>query len=450
MRILILIGLVASALAACGDDGGNRPDPRVIAGGGIGDGAIDGVVNLYVIDDDTRMPIAGATVKVGDVSGTTDDSGLFVAGGLIGPQTVVAKASGYRSEMWVGANGANMTMNFERPIDPIPETADLGGSIPGFSSIPVPPGHARLGVVTYLQTDDLGNPENEIKTVPKDANLCVTFAADTTSACSFAVTSRTGTVALLALIFDRDLKGTPGDFTDDTQELVRFAYRGGITVVAGVNQTGQDLALLAVADIATETIDFGMPPSNLTTTFGIIGVETADGIFQIPAVTAQAPSLKVPKLAAVGATGYRLSGIATTTPTPTGCGDEPPAIPCEPRQQSIVLRRAQTGATISAGTWMTPPSNISISRTTASWTASSGATLHSVEFLAGEMRLMNVSVFDASTTFDIPDVVALPSGTVQATVGAIGADGLDVTDFELDRDKTKLNAIASTPAQVAN
>ena len=44
-------------------------------------------------------------MSVGDVQGTTDDTGLFVAEGVKGKQNVVAIAGGYRSEMWVGANG---------------------------------------------------------------------------------------------------------------------------------------------------------------------------------------------------------------------------------------------------------------------------------------------------------------------------------------------------------
>src|SRR5688572_23454026 len=120
MRGPILIAL----LVGCGNDVGMEPDavpepqpvePRVIAGGGIGDGPVDGVVNLHVIDDVTRTPIANATVRVGTVDGTTNSSGLFIAqGDLAGAQTIVVKANGYRSEVWVGANGANVTINLEQ------------------------------------------------------------------------------------------------------------------------------------------------------------------------------------------------------------------------------------------------------------------------------------------------------------------------------------------------
>lgn len=38
----------------------------VIAGGGVGDGAIDGEINVAVIDNVTEAPISGATVDVGE------------------------------------------------------------------------------------------------------------------------------------------------------------------------------------------------------------------------------------------------------------------------------------------------------------------------------------------------------------------------------------------------
>src|SRR6476646_9847198 len=90
MRPACLLAVLAAAISACGSETttgtpdaptGNHPPPRIIPGGGIGDGAIDGVVNLYVIDDVSRLPIGNATVRVGTVDGVTDATGLFVASG---------------------------------------------------------------------------------------------------------------------------------------------------------------------------------------------------------------------------------------------------------------------------------------------------------------------------------------------------------------------------------
>src|SRR3954469_8783408 len=160
MRTPILGCLVtATILTACGDDGSSKVPPRVIEGGGIGDGPIDGVANIYVIDDKTRDPIAGATVKVGTVEGMTDDDGLFVIEDVKGPQTIVVKADTFRPEMWIRANGANMTFDMNPATDPVAPQARLTGTI-DLSAIQIPQGHVKVGIVGYSQTDNLGDADN--------------------------------------------------------------------------------------------------------------------------------------------------------------------------------------------------------------------------------------------------------------------------------------------------
>ena len=140
----VFASLLTLAITGCGDDGAqNTPDaapepppPRIIEGGGIGDGPIEGVANVYVIDDATRDPISGATVRVGEVEGTTDATGLFVATGVTGKQTVIVKATDHRGEMWIGANGANMTFALMLDADPNPRSATMTGSL-SLSSLPV-------------------------------------------------------------------------------------------------------------------------------------------------------------------------------------------------------------------------------------------------------------------------------------------------------------------------
>src|SRR3569832_154168 len=97
---------VLAFITACG----NSPDPRVIKGGGVGDGAIAGVVNVYVIDHDTYAPIADATVAVAGKQQQTDDTGLVVQSDVSGPQTIAVKAAGYRGAVWQDVNGANVTI----------------------------------------------------------------------------------------------------------------------------------------------------------------------------------------------------------------------------------------------------------------------------------------------------------------------------------------------------
>jgi len=443
MRSPIFVCILS--LVACGNDSvdpgpdgpsGNRPDPRVIAGGGIGDGAIDGVVNLYVIDDTARTPIANAEVRVGAVAGTTDATGLFVAEGVVGPQDIVVKAPSRRAEMWLAANGANITVNLELMNVGTPPSANLTGSITGLVTGTLPANHAMLAIVSYSQTDDLGDPANELAQPAGSGglpqNLCfVTLAADP---CAFTVTSRTGKVALVAAIFDFDTKGTATE-ADDTQVLVGWAVRQGITVVASSNQTVPSMSLVPVAMTQTMTVDFGTPPANLTQRGALLGIDLGDeGVLQLPAfVTPAAPTLLAPKLAAIsGATGFRLTGIASDGAVTDAA-------------QSVVLRRALTGTTLAAGEWLSPPTGVSLTKTGGSWTNSPGATVHGVEFTQGGTNLLNVTTFDSSqATFTLPDLLLpLPSGAITATLNAIGADGLDPNSFSLDADRDKLDRVGA-------
>ncbi len=442
----LILGILSfGTLVACGNDStpsvdgasGNHPPARVIAGGGIGDGAIDGVVNLYVIDDDSRTPIANAEVRVGTVSGTTDATGLFVAEDVVGPQDVVVKASGHRSEMWVGANGANMTFNLEVANTGTPNKANLSGTITGWTGLTVAAGHAKLAVIAYSSTDDFGDPANEIAQTTDNQNVCITTIP--TDPCNFVITTRTGKVALIAAIFDRDLKGTPTNPADDTQVLIGWASRQGITVADAANQTGQDLGLVPVGMQQTVTVDFGSPPASLPTVAALVGIDLgADGVFQLPLfVTPTAATLPAPKPAAfAGSAGYRLTGIANN-----GSGENV--------AQSIVLRRDLAGPTLSAGSWLAPPTGVSLTRTGGSWTNASGATVHSFEIKQGGTAILNLTVFDSTRTqVTLPDLISLPSGSLSAALNAIAADDFDVTNFSLDAERTKLNRVAGQAATI--
>src|SRR5262249_47612097 len=160
--------------------------------------------NLYVIDDASRQPITNASVQVGSVTGTTDATGLFVAQGVTGPQTVAVQAASYKSVVWIGANGANMTIDLTPANDPTGAHADLAGAILGFNTITPAVGHHKTALVTYSQSDVLGDAANNISTTGS-RNICDTGTAS--DGCTFTVTSRTGTVGLIAVILDHDLRG---------------------------------------------------------------------------------------------------------------------------------------------------------------------------------------------------------------------------------------------------
>lgn len=424
------------AITGCGDDGDTTspdappepPPPRVIGGGGIGDGPIDGVANIYVIDDATRDPIANATVRVGEVEGQTDATGLFIAEGVTGPQTVLVKAADHRPEMWIGANGANMTFSLLLGADRNPASATMTGSL-SLSSLPaLQTNHAYFAQIAYSSSDEVGDDENEIPT-PNNTHQCLFASKDTP--CNFTIVTRTGAVSLFASVIDVDTKGTFDDNSDDTFTQAAWAFRPPATVAANATMSGMDLTPILAADLADVSVDLGTPPSSLSERAALIQMEMPDhNVLSLGFVTAASPTLKAPKISAVSsATGFRLVAIATTG------GDTP--------TESIVLRRHLSGSPLAAGTWLSPPGSTDVSRTGASWAPVADATVHSVEFTQGTANLLNVTVLDDTALFTVPDLVALPGGPVTAKVSAIGATGLDVTNFSLDADRDKLDRVAA-------
>src|SRR3978361_1271575 len=135
MRTFFVLALL---VAACG----NSPDPRLIKGGGVGDGAIDGVVNVYVIDNDSYAPIVDATVEVAGKQATTDDTGLVIFQDVSGAQTAAVKAAGYRGAVWQGVNGANLTIPVNKLGNLTAQQATLSGTVANWDAVTVPSGHA--------------------------------------------------------------------------------------------------------------------------------------------------------------------------------------------------------------------------------------------------------------------------------------------------------------------
>jgi hypothetical protein len=265
--------------------------------------------------------------------------------------------------------------------------------------------------------------------------VCITVGA--TDPCNFTVQTRTGKLALIASVFDRDLRGT-ADPNDDTMTLIGWAARQGVSTTANATVTGQDLTLVAGGSQATITVNFGAPPSALATVAGLVGVDIGDeGVIQLPSfVTPTQSSFLAPKLGAfANATGYRLTGFASD-------GQATPAA------QSVVLRRGQTGPAIDAGTWLAPPTGATASRTTASWSNVAGATVHGIEYQQGATRVLNVTILDGSMQLTLPDLITLPSGSLTVEITGIGAPGLDLANFSLDADRDKLAQAAGTTVQV--
>jgi hypothetical protein len=411
---------------------GSNPGPRLIPGGGIGDGAIDGKLNVYVIDNYTKDPIANATVGVGGHEGTTDGTGLVVFDDLHGPQTIAVKATSYRMVAWIAADGANVTIPLT--IDSTtPDQATLTGSITGWDTVTVAANHFKAAAVFYSQTDNLGDNANNIMT-PNNGNIC----GVNMPTCNWTLVSRTGSLTVVAAILDRDTKGT-ADPNDDTTSIIGWAMKTGVAVDNGVNQSGLVLSIVDPSNLETVTVDMGTPPTALPQTGAFVGIEVSDDeVIQLPLVlNTNKNSILAPNPSVFGtAATFRLTAVAQTTSTNQG-------------PQSIVLRQGLTTTSLAAGDWLSPPTGVMATRTNASFDAIANATVHTVNYddVTGK-TLLEMSVFDNTIlSVDVPALVAIPTGTLTARVGGIGAD-LDVHDFSLDTDKKLLWGICAEPVAI--
>lgn len=425
MRVLAFSFILA---AACG---GGGTDPRLIPGGGIGDGDIDGKVFVHVIDEATDEPLANATVAIDNQQVQTDAKGFAELGDVDGPQTIAVELQGYRPTVWAYANGKNVTIPLRRTSATVAQ-ATLSGTIAGWDPGGLPQGHFKGAAVFYSQTDNLGDDANDLAT-PNMMNVC------TGQTCSWTLVSRTGTVSVIAAIVDFDTKGTVGG-DDDTLTIIGWAVKTGVAVEAGVNQSGLELAIVEAGNLENLTVDFGTPPAALTTKAALIGIEIGeDEVAQLPLLDPETTTtLLAPKPSVFGATGgLRLTAIAQTAMGELGA-------------QSIVLRRGLSGPTLAAGEWLTPPVGITATQTSASWQLVAGATLHQVQYRdALGTDLLEITVFDPkATSVDVPALVVADTDTATvARVAGIGAD-LDPQDFSLEEDEDKLFAIAAQAAQI--
>lgn len=444
MRKLCAAGVfaVGLGLGACGGDG-NDVEPELIPGGGIHDPGIDGEVNVFVIDEDTDAPLVGATVRVGTVEGSTDAAGLFTASGdLVGKQTIVVKATNYAPSVWVGADGANVTVPMTRATTTstnVPQ-AELAGTINGWEQLPAPAtGHAHVALVTYSQSKELGDDDgNNLPPPAMDSNVCIRGPGPGT-ACNWRINARAGTIAVAAAIADYDSKGTQTQ-DDDTITFTNYAINHPITVVDGTNQTGIALDMLPDGSTTSASVTFGTPPSTFTNVAGIVGVDLGDlGVLRVSQVSPTMNTVVVPSLSAVsGATGYELLAFAAE-PVDDGTAG-----------QSIVIRRGITSPSgIAAGEWLAAPTGLASDRMSVSLTPNASAKMHILEFdtnpTSGEgARAMSIAIFDDTTTIDLPvEFAPLPAGSLILRANDFDAPEFDPRDFEVEALVDSIQRLAS-------
>jgi hypothetical protein len=462
----VLLGVLWAA--GCGSVSNNHPTPVLVPGGGIGGGAIDGYVNLYVIDTDTNLGIPGASVQIGAATATacmglTDSTGLvtfdpMTCAGLRGAVTLTASATGYAPSTWIGANGANMTINLQATTRPMPDTATVSGTIAGWESLPTPTGnHTTIALIGASQTPNLGDLANNIQqgtrnvslggtvlTTSIPANACVKNAlADD---CNWQLIAHTGPQAHYAIIVDSDNNGTPDDQTDDIVTPVGWALLTGLNLVANQTVTSETLPAVAAADLQTFTAAFPALPAGMTYYNAYPAIELPGGVGRIPAIV---PTLgknvmmtSIPKLTGTTTAGlagglYDLLAQAQATQT----ASEPATLDW--------MHGVNAGATVTLAAWLAPPTAITALSGHYSFVPTTGATVHSAEFKdpATGNRTWSVSIFDGSSSFTLPgltpDPLATASGTDTLTVSALTIPGISLTDVTFNDATQKLTGLAS-------
>ena len=431
MKRLILVAMIVAG--ACGDSK-NDADPRVIPGGGVGDGSINGKLNVYVIKAYSDVPVANAEVTVGEpgetpLTGTTDSSGLYTfEADIDGPQTITVVATGYVVTTWFGADGANVTIPLTPTGDSGIAKARLEGAIAGWDTLPdtTSNDHMFLASVQCSESDRLGDPANELEQPTiggLPGNVCIKAAQG--SRCSWALNCRVGTVDLYAAILEVDTKGTVED-SDDTFEVHNYAFHLDTTVEGGVDQTGIILEQAAVGSLTDVAVTVAAPLSGLTESLLILGIDRPDrgrmmlGLAKDPSGTVE---VTVPELAGdFAAASYFSVAFASANLDQDG-GDA-----------TGIIRNGITSSAVDLGAWLGLATDLSLTAGTYSFVGD-GSPFYSVDFRdAANHNVWELILLDGRTTFTLPGISAspLPSDAVDMVVGQFTASSIDTGDFAID------------------
>jgi len=348
---------------------------------------------------------------------------------------------------WIGVNGVNLTIGLRNMNPPPVDMANVSGTIAGWDSLPVPPAnHQTLALVGYAQSNTLGDRANDITqgmrnvtvgtaAVPIMANLCVLNAA--VSDCNWSMQTRTGLQALYALIVDHYNNMTPNDDTDDTFTVTGWAIKRGVSFTKGQTVSGEILDMIADSDAQSLTVSFAALPSGMNYLGAFPALELGDeGRIPLvaPALDMTNTTTRIPK-----ATGV-LSGITYSLIAQAQDAKN------TKRPASLAwLHDVNVASTVQVTSWLAPPSTISTTNGTFSFSAVPGATLQQGEIQdANGNRLWAVTVFDGSTSFTLPGLSPdpLPTGTLTFEASALLIPGIDLGNFSVDDVRDKITGTA--------
>jgi hypothetical protein len=411
----------------------NDAPARLIETGGVGNAPLWEVLHVHAIDERSGAPLAGATVKVGALTATTDAAGLasFDDASLKGPLAVTVTAAGHAGATWIGVDGANLTVAL------LPDAAIASAKVTGSLTLPNPPiGDYSLGVALSTFTEDISAAENQLPQ-PMDgdtpANIMLRSFVGNDS--SFELTTRTGRQRVYVLVVAGKTNGTTEDLSDDTLTISKVAVADAFTLSGGQTQAAPAFSEIAAADMLDFSVGFAgaLPGLDEQIAFPVIDLG-ADGklVLPVPPLAPGKASTKVPPATGSLAGSYEVVGLAS----PAGEA----AIPF-----STIVKRDVNG-NVDLGAWLAVPSGISGSAGSYTFTAPPGASIVSGQFVRGNGSVEHtVTVLGGATTLPV-------GGLAQATelqLAASEVPGFDARNFSLGQVKRTFTRASGAKASVA-
>jgi len=443
---IALFTIATMALAGCDSEEDPtpmepaKPTPRnvdPVDGGGTAGGAIDGVMTVFVLDDDNK-PIQGAIVMVKAgaevLSEKTDDDGrIDVWGdGLSGATDVHIFANGYRYISVFGINASVFTVDLDstdKPMEPAATITTVTGTVSGWSMLPMnTPMRAQVALVSAVG-EDLDRVDQDARpgtVTPGDPDGSEhNIVLHGTGACpswdDYKLKYDTRATALVAF---------GGSFTLGAQPPIELTHLGISMLTNTASGAAVNIEMTHALDQSLQAVVSNAP--TLDETRVVFGVELDEGgliVLGAPEVVMGQAEANAPALRDALSKGKYM--MAVSLRSQTAMGEEPEL------SAFAVSRGPQTSVTFDK--ILAPPGAITAAGRTVAAEPSTGATMMSFEFTKGDRQLWEATVLgDMTRSFELP---AVPDTFTDPLAGELDVE-VSAMDFgNVDLNNTKFDAL---------